>query len=215
MMKTVKMTTNSTLSPRHRKIKQRYILVLAEALWLGLFLMVGNHLNALGAIVIPAVISTIICLWVSRRLNRLKRTPPDDFVLSTLLPFGGGLTFEICITAAILVKFAGDTIQSVKTTMTLCQVCLFVLSVALIWVHSRTDQLQYVLYAVAYFVAVILEWLNMAGFNPLSFFDIDLKFSIPFFILPLKEAMLLYIILDVALQAVARKHMAGDKEHEA
>lgn len=214
MMKTIKSTENSMHSPRQRKIKQRYLLALAEALWLGLFLMVRNHLNTLGAIVIPAVISAIICLWVSRRLNRPKCTPPDDFILSTLLPFGLGLTFEICITVAILLEVASDTIQSVKATTALCQVCLFILSIALIWVHSRPDQLQYVLYAIAYFVAVILEWINTAGFNLPSLFDIDLKFFVPFFIVPLKEAMLLYIILDVALQAVARKNMAGETGHE-
>lgn len=213
-MSIIKNTTNSTLSPLQRKRKQRYILILAEALWLIFFLIVRDHLHSLGAIAIPAVISAIICWWANKKLNRPKLSPPDDFVFSSLLPFGGGLVLVICITVAVVFKLTDDTIQSVEVAMTLCQVCLFVLSLALIWVHSRPDQLQYTLYAIAYFVIVILEWANTAGFNPLSFLKIDLEFSIPFFILPLKEAMLLYIILDVALQAIANKRNAGEKRHE-
>lgn len=214
MMSIIKSTTDSTLSPLQRKRKQRYILILAEALWLIFFLMIRNHLHSLGAIAIPAVFSAIICWWTNKKLSCPKLSPPDDFLFSSFLPFGGGLVLEIIITVAVVFKFANDTIQSVGVAMTLCQVCLFVLSLALIWVHSRPDQLQYILYAIAYFVIVILEWANTAGINPLSFLNIDLEFSIPFFILPLKEAMLLYIILDVALQAIANTRNAGEKRHE-
>ena len=215
-MKTKKNAPNSTLSPLQRKRKQRCIFILAELLWLIMFLIVRDYLDSLRAVVIPAVISTIIYLWANKRLSRLKFNPPDDFIFSTLIPFCGGLVLELFITVEILNKLAAaETVQSVEVVMTLCQVCLFILSVALIWVHSRPDQLQYILYAIAYFVVVILEWANTAGFNPLSFLNIDLDFSIPYFILPLKEAMLLYIILDVALQAITNKRKVGDKGHEA
>lgn len=214
MMSIIKSTTNSMLSPLQRKRKQRYILILAEALWLILFLIVRGHLHSLGAIAIPAVISAIICWWTNKKLNCPKLSPPDDFLFSSFLPFCGGLVLEILITVVVVLKLTDDTIQSVGAAMTLCQACLFVLSLALIWVHSRPDQLQYILYAIAYFFIVILEWANTAGLNPLSLLNIDLEFSIPFFILPLKEAMLLYIILDVALQAIANKRNAGEKRHE-
>ena len=213
-MSIIKNTTNSTLSPLQRKRNQRYILILAEALWLIFFLIVRDHLHSLAAIAIPAVISAIICWWANKKLNCPKLSPPDDFVFSSFLPFGGGLLLELLITVAVVFKLADDTIQSGGVAMILCQICLFVLSLALIWVHSRPDQLQYILYAIAYFVIVILEWANTTGLNPLSFLNIDLEFSIPFFILPLKEAMLLYIILDVALQAIANKRSAGEKRHE-
>jgi len=210
-MKTIKNTSNSTLSALQRKRKQRYIFVLAEALWLILFLMTRERLNSWSAFVVPTVIATILCLGANKILSRPNLRPPDDFIFSTLLPFGGGLVLEIGITVAVLFKLTADeTIQKVEAAMTLCQVCLFILSVVLIWVHSRPDQLQYILYAIAYLGAVILEWANTAGYNPLSFLGIDLRFSIPYFILPLKEAMLLYIILDVALQAIDKNRKAGD-----
>jgi len=90
------------------------------------------------------------------------------------------------------------------------QVLLFILFVLLIWAHSCPDQLQSIFYAIGHFAAVISEWAGTAKFNPLSPLNIDLEFSIPTFILPLKEAMLLYIILDAALQAFANKRKAGD-----
>lgn len=212
MMQTKKNTSASMLFPLQLKRKQRGILIFAEVLWLIMFLIVREHLNSLWAIVIPAAISTIVCLWANKKFSLPKLNPTDNFVFSTLLSFGGGLVLELFITVAILFKLAADeTVQSIEVAMTLCQVCLFILSVALIWVHSRPDQLQYILYAVAYFVIVILEWANTAGFNLLAFLNIDLDFSIPYFILPLKEAMLLYIILDVALQAITNKRKVGDR----
>lgn len=113
---------------------------------------------------------------------------------------------DLAITVAIMYKLiADDVIRDANVAMTLCQVILFILFVALIWVHNRPDQMQYIVYAIVYFLVVVLEWANTVTFNPLSPLGIDLEFSIPYFILPLKEAMLLYIILDVALQAIANK----------
>lgn len=131
------------------------------------------------------------------------------------LPFGGGLVLDIAMTVATICKLVADNVVvDVSVAMTFCQVLLFILFIALIWVHNRPDQMQYIVYAIAYFIVVVLEWANTATFNPLSPFGIDLDFSIPYFILPLKEAMLLYIILDVALQAIANKRNAGEKRHE-
>ena len=189
-----------------RKRKQRYLLILAESVWLLFFLLLRDFLHSILALIIPAVISLPICLYANKRLSRPRLEPPDDIIFSVVLTFGGGVVLDLAITVAIMYKLiADDVIRDANVAMTLCQVILFILFVALIWVHNRPDQMQYIVYAIVYFLVVVLEWANTVTFNPLSPLGIDLEFSIPYFILPLKEAMLLYIILDVALQAIANK----------
>lgn len=189
-----------------RKRKQRYLLILAESVWLLFFLLLRDFLHSILALIIPAVICLPICLYANKRLSRPRLEPPDDIIFSVVLPFGGGVVLDLAITVAIMYKLiADDVIRDANVAMTLCQVILFILFVALIWVHNRPDQMQYIVYAIVYFLVVVLEWANTVTFNPLSPLGIDLEFSIPYFILPLKEAMLLYIILDVALQAIANK----------
>lgn len=210
-----KMNDKKHTSTLQRKRKQRYLLILAESVWLLLFLLLRSFLHSIWALIIPAVIALPICLYANKKLSRPKLEPPDDIIFSVVLPFGGGLLLDIAITVATICKLVADNVVvDVSVAMTFCQVLLFILFIALIWVHNRPDQMQYIVYAIAYFIVVVLEWANTATFNPLSPFGIDLDFSIPYFILPLKEAMLLYIILDVALQAIANKRNAGEKRHE-
>lgn len=189
-----------------RKRKQRYLLILAESVWLLLFLLLRDFLHSILAFIIPAFISLSICLYANKRLSRPRLEPPDDIIFSVVLPFGGGVVLDLAIMVATMYKLiADDVIRDANVAMTLCQVILFILFIVLIWVHNRPDQMQYIVYAIVYFLVVALEWANTVTFNPLSPLGIDLEFSIPYFILPLKEAMLLYIILDVALQAIANK----------
>lgn len=214
-MKSEKNTSDLTAYLLERKKKQRFLLILVESCWLICFLLLNSFLNSLLSIILPQAISLVICFWANKKLSRPKLDPPTDFVFSAIVPFGGGLVLDIVIMLAVIYKLVADNaIQDVAVVMTLCQGLLFALFAVLIWAHGRPDQLQYIWYAIAYFLAVILEWANTAKFNPLSPFNIDLEFSMPYFILPLKEAMLLYIILDVALQAFLKKYGAGNKESE-
>lgn len=210
-----KNTSNSVSSPLQRKRKQRCLLLLAEFVWLIFFLILRSHLSSLLAFIIPAIISGFLCLYANKKLRCPELESPDRIVFSVIIPFGSGMVLDMVITIVTMYKLYTDkVVQDVDVMMFLCQVLFFVLFVALIWVHNRPDQLQYIVYAIAYFIVVILEWANTANLNLLSFMDLDLDFSIPYFILPFKEAMLLYIILDVALQAFLKKYEVGNMKSE-
>lgn len=61
--------------------------------------------------------------------------------------------------------------------------------------------MQYWAYAVAYGFFILWEWSVDWNVADCTLFGIDTRLALDFFIIPFKEAMLLFIILDTFLKA--------------
>ena len=93
----------------------------------------------------------------------------------------------------VVEAFHIDTIEFVQFAL---QTVAFILYIAFFCAFRNSEQMQYWAYAIAYGIFQVWEWAVNWGALGNSVLGIDMEFSLTFFIIPFKEAMLLFIILD-------------------
>ena len=150
------------------------------------------------------IVSTAIALLASIFLRPIvakqylwicKNETNDDslHVVSFVLSYLAALFITYCLSFASVELFH---IQDIVWLKTLLQVFLFLLSIVLFFAYRRDDKRQYCFYAAIYFFSTIAEWHRnwIVQCNP--GIESTLDFIITFFVIPSKEAMLLFTIWD-------------------
>lgn len=184
------------------------ILVIFEALWLLLIWVLSPFVPDGSALVIPpiaaAVISMVMVPSISYTYSFLKKNGLFEPKMIELVQYGFSYLLSIYLAIVLLEKliqaFHIDRVEHVEFAL---QVISFVLYIVVFWVFRDPKQLKYWAYAAAYGLFVVWEWAENWGIeNDLSkILGIDSEFALNFFIIPFKEAMLLFIILDTFLKA--------------
>jgi hypothetical protein len=188
----------------HRKI----ILVIFEALWLLLIWVLSPFVPDGSVLVIPpiaaAVISLVMVPCVSCTYSCLKKAGLFEPKMAELVLYGTSYLLSIYLAIVLLEKliqaFHIDKIENVEFAL---QVIPFLLYIVVFWVFRDPKQLKYWAYALAYGLFVVWEWAENWGIENIfsKILGIDSEFALNFFIIPFKEAMLLFIILDTFLKA--------------
>lgn len=190
---------------RFIKANKTSIFVIFELFWL-LFLWVVNHFVPAGiALLIPPTAAFVLSLMMAPVVTNIlailskKDMLGKKMVVLILYSISYYLTLYLTLRLlqTLVDAFQIDTLGSVQLGF---QSVAFLLYIVLFCAFRNPKQLQYWAYAVAYGFFVVWEWSvdwNVAG---CTLFGIDTKFALDFFIIPFKEAMLLFIILDTFLK---------------
>jgi len=188
----------------HRKI----ILVIFETLWLLLIWVLSPFVPDGSALVIPpiaaAVISLVMVPSISYTYSFLKQNGLFEPKMVEFILYGFSYLLSIYLAIVLLEKliqaFHIDKIEHVEFAL---QVISFLLYIVVFRVFRDPKQLKYWAYAFAYGLFVVWEWAENWGIENVfsKILGIDSEFALNFFIIPFKEAMLLFIILDTFLKA--------------
>lgn len=188
------------------KAHKQIIFVIFEVLWLLLLWVVSPFVSAALALVIPPVasfaMSLMIVLCISPVLAIWKKKDWYNHNAVFLVLYGTGYLLTLYLTIELLQKVVeAFHISKVEHLEFSLQATAFLLYIVFFCAFRNPKQMQYWAYAVAYGFFILWEWSvdwNVAG---CTLFGIDTKFALDFFIIPFKEAMLLFIILDTFLKA--------------
>ena len=188
------------------KEHKKSIFVVFEVLWLLFHWVLSPFVTAWFALVIPPIAayaaSMVIIGGVSHFYSRLEEKGYSNPQTANFVLYGTGLLLILLLTMGLLQTvidaFQVDTINSFKFAL---QIFSFVLYIGFFCAFRNPKQTQYWAYALAYGFFVVWEWFvdqNVAGYTLLN---PNADFTLNYFIIPFKEAMLLFIILDTFLKA--------------
>ena len=153
----------------------------------------------------------IIGLMLSNFSIKASWSSAKEFI-SNVVIFYSCFILELCTTYVLtfLLCFLLQTGKEAIFEM-IWRLSLFLPTIILFCIFRQPDQKQYILYAFAYLMAVVLQWSMDFGLNRFT----NMKFAIVNFLDPVKEAMLLFIILDVYLTARKNAKEKGPIRKEA
>lgn len=188
------------------KAHKQIIFVIFEVLWLLLLWVVSPFVSAVLALVIPPVTSSamslIIVLCISPILGIWEKKGWYDHNAAFLVLYGTGYLLTLYLTIELLQKVVeAFHISKVEHLEFSLQATAFLLYIVFFCAFRNPKQMQYWAYAVAYGFFILWEWSVDWNVADCTLFGIDTKFALDFFIIPFKEAMLLFIILDTFLKA--------------
>lgn len=191
---------------RFIKVHKKSIFIIFELLWL-LFLWVIDPFVPAGlALVIPplaaSAISLVIVLCISPVLAFGEKIGWLDLNAAGPALYGTGYLLTLYLTIEFLqqvvVAFQINRVEDLEFSL---QTIAFFLYIVFFCAFRNPKQTQYWAYAIAYGFFVVWEWSVDYNVADRTLFGIDTKFALDFFIIPFKEAMLLFIILDTFLKA--------------
>lgn len=187
---------------------RKAVCLLCEVVWFLVFVFFNNRTTTLTALLVAffaacaAGFFTLLAI-LRPNIKPLKLENFDRVMLDLILYV---FSYLATLFVAYELSFAVVNIVGVPSTNYLkfiLQTIAFLLYLGLFLVYRDPDKLQYHMYAVTYGLTVILDWAvdwEMQKHLP-QWIKIDLEFSKTFFVMPFKEAMLLFIILDEYLKA--------------
>ena len=182
--------------------------MLFEALWLLLIWVISPFVSDGFALIISPIAAIAVSLamlpGISYIYSILKKKDLFDPKMASFVLYGMSCLLTLYLTVVLLEKsvwaFHIDEIKNVEFAL---QAIPFLFYIVVFCLFRDPKQLQYGAYALAYGLFVIWEWAENWGIeNFLSkILGIDAEFALNFFIIPFKEAMLLFIILDTFFKA--------------
>lgn len=190
----------------HIKSHKRSIFIIFEGLCL-LFLWIispflPSEIALITAVVLAFLVSLMFIPLISTVYSFLKEKDLFDVTAFGIISYGTGYLFTLYLAIEILQKIVEIfNISEVKTVEFYLQVIAFVLYTILFCFFRNPKQQQYWAYALVYGASLIWEWSVSWEVAVDSFLRIDTDFALKFFILPFREAMLLFIILDTFFKA--------------
>lgn len=182
--------------------------MLFEALWLLLIWVISPFVSDGFALIISPIAAIAVSLamlpGISYIYSILKKKDLFDPKMASFVLYGISYLLTLYLTVVLLEKFVWTFhIDEIKNVEFALQAIPFIFYIVVFSVFRDPKQLQYGAYALAYGLFVVWEWAENWGIeNDLSkILGIDSEFALNFFIIPFKEAMLLFIILDTFLKA--------------
>lgn len=187
------------------KAYKQTVFVIFEAFGLLFLWVVSPFVPDVLALVIPPAAafatSLLVVICISPVLTILKKKDWYDHDMAGLVLYGTGYFLTLCLTIALLQKVVeAFHISKVEHLEFSLQATAFFLYIVFFCAFRNPKQTQYWAYAVAYGFFVVWEWSVDWNIADCTLFGIDTKFALDFFIIPFKEAMLLFIILDTFLK---------------
>ena len=141
---------------------------------------------------------------VARHLVHLLHLEEDLFdpKMASFVLYGISYLLTLYLTVVLLEKFVWTFhIDEIKNVEFALQAIPFIFYIVVFSVFRDPKQLQYGAYALAYGLFVVWEWAENWGIASSLLTKIDTEFTLRFYIIPFKEAMLLFIILDTFFKA--------------
>ena len=188
------------------KVHKKSIFVVFGALWLSFHWVINPFVTAWVALIIPPIAAYAASIGVigglSHFYSRLEEKGYSNPQTVNFVLYGTGLLLILLLTMGLLRTVADafqvNTINSFKFAL---QILSFILYIGF-FVHFRNPkQTQYWAYALAYGLFVGWEWFVDQNVADCTLLNIDAEFTLNYFIILFKEAMLLFIILDTFLKA--------------
>lgn len=188
------------------KAHKKSAFVSFEILWLLFLWVVSPFVPAGLALAIPpvaaAAISLLVVLCISPILSVLKEKDWFELNVVGLVLYGTGYLSTLYLTIELLQKMVeAFHISRIEYAEFFLQAIAFFLYIVFFCAFRNPKQMQYWAYASVYGFFVVWEWAVNWNVADGMLLGIDMKFALEFFIIPFKEAMLLFIVLDTFFKA--------------
>lgn len=188
------------------KAHKKSAFVSFEILWLLFLWVVSPFVPAGLALAIPpvaaAAISLLVVLCISPILSVLKEKDWFELNVVGLVLYGTGYLSTLYLTIELLQKMVeAFHISRIEYAEFFLQAIAFFLYIVFFCAFRNPKQMQYWAYAAIYGFFVVWEWAVNWNVADGMLLGIDMKFALDFFIIPFKEAMLLFIVLDTFFKA--------------
>jgi hypothetical protein len=188
------------------KAYKQSIFIIFEAFWLLFLWVVSPFVPDVLALIIPpaAAFATtlLVVLCISPVLTILKKKDWYDHNMAGLVLYGTGYLLTLYLTIELLQKVVeAFHISKVEHLEFSLQATAFLLYIVFFCAFRNPKQTQYWAYALAYGFFILWEWFVDQNVADCALLNIDAEFTLNYFIIPFKEAMLLFIILDTFLKA--------------
>lgn len=188
------------------KTYKRGVFVIFEVLWLLFLWDIEPFVTAGVALLIPPIAAFVISLVMAPRVTLIYLVLDEKGWVEKkavgLILYGTSYLLTLYLTIMLLQTvveaFHIDTIEFVQFAL---QTVAFFLYIAFFCSFRNPKQMQYWAYAVAYGFFIVWEWAVDWNDADCTLLGINMKFARDFFIIPFKEAMLLFIILDTFFKA--------------
>ena len=180
--------------------------MLFEALWLLLIWVISPFVSDGFALIISPITAIAVSLamlpGISYIYSILKKKDLFDPKMASFVLYGISYLLTLYLTVVLLEKFVWTFhIDEIKNVEFALQAIPFIFYIVVFSVFRDPKQLQYGAYALAYGLFVVWEWAENWGIASSLLTKIDTEFTLRFYIIPFKEAMLLFIILDTFFKA--------------
>lgn len=185
---------------------KKSVFIIFEMLWWLLLWIISPFISDGLALVIPPLaafaISLVFVACISPMLALLKKKYWFDLNAFGPVIYSAVYLLTLYLTLAILQKvtvvFNISTVEQLGVSF---QIIAFLLYIVFFCAFRNPTQMQYWAYAIAYGFFIVWEW--NADWNVIgtTLLDINAELALKLFIIPFKEAMLLFIILDTFLKA--------------
>lgn len=172
-----------------------------ELLWCVLFavleLLVPLAFAMIGAPVGAVIFCLLIAPYISQLYSWLNSKGFRNESMHDLVFY----SFSYLLTLILTIELSEGIVKLFKINEVEClkfllKAIAFILYIGVLYIYRNPNQLQYHFYAITYGLSLLLEWaMNIEVLMSL----IDTHFVWEFFVIPFKEAMLLFIILDTYL----------------
>lgn len=172
-----------------------------ELLWCVLFAVLKClaplALAMIGAPVGAIIFCLLIAPYVSKLYSWLNSKGFRNGSMHDLVFYSFSYLLTLILTIELsesIVKLFN--INEVECLKFLLKAIAFILYIGVLYIYRNPNQLQYHFYAITYGLSLLLEWaVDIEVLKSL----IDTHFVLEYFVIPFKEAMLLFIILDTYL----------------